>query len=104
MVTGRFMLKPDHTTRNYSIKLLVLSCLPRGGCRGRELGSIDNCYNLLFYIVAATSATLLLYSCYYKPFADLILFFKTRAKMLVFDRPSIFPLTLVLLSNSPLYS
>src|SRR3954467_2766880 len=29
---------------------------------------------------------------------------KTRRKMLVFDRPSIFPLTLVLLSWSPLYS
>src|ERR1044072_881896 len=29
---------------------------------------------------------------------------KTRRKMLVFDRPSIFPLTLVFLSCSPLYS
>src|SRR3954464_11710406 len=39
-----------------------------------------------------------------KLLADLILCFKTRVKMLVFDRPSTFPLTLVLLSNSPLYS
>ena len=64
------MLKPDHITRNYSIKLLVPSCLPHGGCRGRELGSIDNCYNLLLYIVAATSATLLFLLCYYKLLAD----------------------------------
>ena len=33
----------------------------------------------------------------------LFLCLKTRVKMLVFDRPSTFPLTLVLLSNSPLY-
>ena len=36
--------------------------------------------------------------------AILFLCLKTRVKMLVFDRPSTFPLTLVLLSNSPLYS
>ena len=64
------MLKPDHTTRNYSIKLLVPSCLPRGGCRGRELGSIDNCYNLLLYIVAATSAILLPLLLYIELLAD----------------------------------
>ena len=34
----------------------------------------------------------------------LVLCLKTRVKMLVFDRLSTFPLTLVLLSNSPLYS
>src|SRR3954462_2942842 len=94
MVTGRFMLKPDHTTRNYSIKLLVSGCLPRGGCRGRELGSIDNCYNLLLYIVGETSATLLFHLCYYKLLADPCPWCKTRRKMPVFDRPSISPLPL----------
>src|ERR1041384_5163202 len=98
------MLKPDLTTRNYSIKLLVTSCLPRSGCRGRELGSIDNCYNLLLYIVAETSSSLLF------PYVDLNCWLilppccKTRRKMVVFDRPSIFPLNHVLLSCSPLYS
>src|SRR3954468_16091393 len=103
-VTGHFMLKPDLTTRNYSIKLLVPGCLPRGGCRGRELRSIDNYYNLLLYIIAATSATLLFHLCYCKLLADSSPCSKTRWKMLVFDMLSLFPLTLVLLSCSPLYS
>src|SRR3954468_1570162 len=98
------MLKPNHTTRNYSIKLLVPGCLPRGGCRGRELGSIDNCYNLLLYIVAATSATLLFHLCYYNCWLLLPPCCKTRRKMLVFDRPSLFPLPLVFIYCSPLYN
>src|ERR1043165_8242813 len=103
-VTGRFMLKPDHTTRNYSIKQLVPSCLPRSGCRGRELGSIDNCYNLLLYIVMATSASLLFHYVVMNCWLILPPCCKTHRKMLVFDRTSIFPLTLVLLSCSPLYN
>src|SRR3954469_14244739 len=42
--------------------------------------------------------------CFIELLAVLFLCFKTRVKMLVFDRLSTFPLTLVLLSNSPLYS
>src|SRR3954463_6411064 len=42
--------------------------------------------------------------CFIELLAILILCFKTRVKMLVFDRLSTFPLTLVLLSNSPLYN
>jgi hypothetical protein len=74
------------------------------GSRGRNLGNIDNYYNLLLYNVASTYASLLLHFCYHKLLAILILCLKTRVKMLVFDRLSTFPLTLVLLSNSPLYS
>src|SRR3954468_1935517 len=59
-VTGHFMLKPDPTTRNYILYLLVPSFASSRGCRGRELGGmIINVYNLLLYIVAATSASLL---------------------------------------------
>src|SRR4051812_3905992 len=98
------MLKPDHITRNYSIKLLVPSCLPRGGCRGRDSEALiivtTYYYTLLqqlllhcYFIHADISCWLFLTSCC-----------KTRRKLLVFDRPSIFPLTLVLLSCSTLYS
>src|SRR3954469_17863106 len=58
-VTGRFMLKPDPTTTNYILYLLVPSFASSRGCRGRELGGMIIVYNLLLYIVAATSATLL---------------------------------------------
>src|SRR3954465_13303551 len=81
------MLKPDHII----IKLLVLSFASSRGCRGRELGSIDDYYNLLLYIVAATSASLLFHSCYIKCWLILPPCCKTRRKMLVFDRPSIIP-------------
>src|SRR3954462_4216325 len=40
MVTGRFMLKPDSTTTNYILYLLVPSFASSRGCRGRELGSM----------------------------------------------------------------
>ena len=101
------MLKPDPTTTNYYItKLLVPVSLP---CREVEEGIsealiIVNNYNLLLYNAAATSAALLLmlYVELYKLLAILFLCFKNRRKMLVFDRPSIFPLTLVFLSYSPL--
>src|SRR3954470_10294362 len=83
------MLKPDPTTINYILYLLVLSFASSRGCRGRELGGMINVYNLLLYNVAATSATLL----------PLLLFIlncwlilspccKTRREMLVFDRLS----------------
>src|SRR3954469_9620522 len=98
------MLKQIILLETTAIKLLVPSCLPRGGCRGRELGSIVNCYNLLLYIVAATSASLLLHYVDVNCWLILPPCCKTRRKMLVFDRLSIFPLTLVLLSCSPLYS
>src|SRR4051812_12905191 len=58
-VTGRFMLKPDPTTRNYILYLFVPGFASSRGCRGRELGGMFNVYNLLLYIVAATSASLL---------------------------------------------
>src|SRR4051812_34179370 len=96
-VTGRFMLKPDPTTTNYC-KLTVGSGFSSSQeCRGRDLRGINNYYNLLLYNVAATSAALL-------PYALIItvgcscLVLQDRWKMLVFDRPNLFPLTLVFLS------
>ena len=60
-VTGRFMLKPDLTTTNYIFILVGSEFSYSRGCRGRKLGGIVNdYYNLLLYIVAATSASLLL--------------------------------------------
>src|SRR3954469_4047662 len=98
------MLKQIILLETTTIKLLVPSCFPRGGCRGRELGSIDNCYNLLLYIVAATSASLLFHYVDINCWLILLPCYKTRRKMLVYDRPSIFPLTLVIISCSPLYN
>src|SRR4051812_43095298 len=63
-----------------------------------------NIYNLLLYNVAATSAALLLYCFILNRWMFLISCCKTRRKMLVFDRLNLFPLTLVLLSCSPLYN
>ena len=61
------MLKPDPTTTNYILYLLVPSFASSRGCRGRELGGmIINVYNLLLYILAATSASLLFHLCCYK--------------------------------------
>ena len=57
---------------------------------------IVNHYNLLLYNAAATSvALLLMLYALCELLAILFLCFKNRVKMLVFDRPSIFPLTLV---------
>ena len=60
------MLKPDPTTTNYIFILVGSEFSSSRGCRGRELGSIDNYYNLLLYNAAATSVALLFLSCYYK--------------------------------------
>src|SRR3954469_17296389 len=100
------MLKPDPTTTNYILILVGSEFSSSRGCRGRKLGGIVNdYYNLLLYIVAATSASLLL--SFHVDINCWLLFTpccKNRQKMLVFDRPSIFPLILVFLSCSPLYS
>src|SRR3954469_15439243 len=99
------MLKPDPTTTNYIFILVGSKFSSSRGCRGRNLGGIVNCYcNLLLYNVAATSAALLFHFCYINCWLILPSCCKTRRKLLVFDRPSLFPLTLVLLSCSPLYS
>src|SRR4051812_11252186 len=83
--------------------MVVFGLASSQGSRGGDLGGIVIYYNLLLFNAAATSAALILYVLY-NLLAILVLCFKTRVKMLVFDRPSTFPLTLVLLSNSPLYS
>src|SRR3954464_12393045 len=104
-VTGRFMLKPDPTTTNYIFILVGFDFSSSRGCRGRELGGLFNCYYiLLLYNAAATSAALLFQFCYINCWLILTSCCKTRCKMLVFDKPSIFPLILVFLSCSPLYS
>ena len=104
-VTGHFMLKPGPTTTKYIFILDGFEFSSSRGCRGRKLGGMFNCYyNLLLYNAAATSAALLFQLCYINYWMILNSCFKTRRKMLVFDRPSIFPLILVFLSCSPLYS
>src|SRR3954462_13761374 len=92
-VIGRFMLKPDPTTTNYIFILVGSEFSSSRGCRGRELGGIVNyclqltiiqCCSNFCCIVTFThvdiNCWLFLFSCS-----------KTRQKMLVFDRPSIFP-------------
>ena len=56
------MLKPDHTTKNYFDYTIGSGLYSSRGCRGRELESIYNYYNLLLYNAAAISAALLLYA------------------------------------------
>src|SRR4051812_41713492 len=86
------MLKPDPTTTNYIFILVGFDISSSRGCRGRKLGGIVNCYyNLLLYNAAATSAALLLYCFILNCWLILTSCCKTRRKMLVFDRPSIFP-------------
>src|SRR4051812_22998150 len=90
--TGRFMLKPDPTTTNYILYLLVPSFASSRGCRGRKLGGMINMYTTYYY----TMFQQLLLHCYLYCFilnCWLILSpcCKTRRKMLVFDRLSIFP-------------
>src|SRR3954468_20074659 len=103
MVTGRFMLKRDPTTTNYIFILVGSGYSSSRGCRGRELGGMVNIYNLLLYNVAATSAALLLYCFILNCWLIFLSCCKTRRKMLVFNRLSLFPLTLILLSCCPLY-
>src|SRR4051812_27010360 len=73
-VTGRFMLKPDPTTRNYILYLLVPSFASSRGCRGREPGSMVNiiqliiiqcCSNFCFIVTftALLNCWLILTSC-----------------------------------------
>src|SRR3954468_3409196 len=103
-VTGRFMLKPD-----LSLETIIINCWFRvvflavdveGGNSEALIIVTTYYYTLLqqlplhcYFIYVYINCWLILPPCC-----------KTRRKMLVFDRPSIFPLTLVLLSSSPLYS
>ena len=43
------MLKPDPTTTNYILYLLVPSFASSRGCRGRELGGMINMYTTYYY-------------------------------------------------------
>src|SRR3954471_6622994 len=95
--------------RSYHYKLLLLNCWFRvvflavdvEGGNSEALITVTTYYytflqQLLlhcYFIYVDINCWLILTSCC-----------KTRRKMLVFDRPSIFPLTLVFLSCSPLYS
>ena len=88
------MLKPDLTTTNYIFILVGFEFSSSRGCRGRELGGMINIYNLLLYNAATTSAALLPLLLYMNCWLILPPCCKTRRKLLVFDRPSIFPLPL----------
>src|SRR3954469_18169346 len=82
------MLKPDPTTTNYILYLLVPGFASLRGCRGRELGGMVNIYNLLLYNAAATTAALLPLLLYLNCWLFLPSCCKNRRKMLVFDRLS----------------
>src|SRR3954463_13858076 len=82
------MLKPDPTTINYILYLLVPDFSYSRGCRGRELGGMVNIYNLLLYNATTTSAALLPLLHYMNCWLILPPCCKTRHKMLVLDRIS----------------
>src|SRR3954463_1291898 len=69
-VTGRFMLKPDPTTTNCILYLLVPSIVSSRGCRGRELGGMINMYTTYYY----TLLQQLLLHCYFYCFIQLLAF------------------------------
>src|SRR4051812_9638835 len=87
------MLKPDPTTTNYILYLLVPGFASSRGCLGRELGGMLNIYTTYYY----TMLQQLLLHCYLYCFIlNFWLFLppccKTRRKMLVFNRISYSPL------------
>ena len=61
------MLKPDPITTNYILYLLVLSFASSRGCRGRELLSMINLYNLLYTLLQQ-----LLLHCYLYCFIEML--------------------------------
>src|SRR3954465_1440203 len=67
-VTGRFMLKPDPTSTNYILYLLVPSFASSRGCQGRELGGMINMYTTYYY----TMLQQLLLHCYLYCFIELL--------------------------------
>ena len=63
------MLKPDPTTTNYILHLLVPSFASSRGCRGRELGGmIINMYTTYYYAMLHQ----LLLHCYLYCFIELL--------------------------------
>src|SRR3954470_1565207 len=86
------MLKPDHTTRTITIKLLVPSLLPRRDVEGEFSEALLIVITTYYY----TMLQQLLLHCYYiyvdiNCWPILLSCCKTRRKVLVFDRTSSFP-------------
>src|SRR3954471_22726912 len=83
---------------------MVLGFLPR---REVKEGNSEALLLLIYTTYYYTMLQQLLLHCYFMLYMNCWLFLfsccKTRRQMLVFDRPSVFPLTLVLLSCHPLY-
>src|SRR4051812_39948261 len=105
-VHGNRTLYAEARSYHYKLYLLLVGsgfCFLMGMSM-EGLGGIVNVYNLLLYKAATTFAALLPLLLYMNCWLILTACCKTRRKMLVLDRPSIFPLTLVFLSCSPLYS
>src|SRR4051812_46252907 len=86
------MMKPDPTT----IFIFVGSGFSssRGG-RGRELGGMVNYIQLTIIQCCSNFCCIVTLLLYLNCWLILLSCCKTRRKMLVFDRPSIFPLILV---------
>src|SRR3954468_24152386 len=102
-VTGRFMLKPD-----LSLETILLNCWFRVVFLAVDVEGGNSEALIIVTTYYYTLLQQLLLHCYFIH-VDINCWLilppscKTRRKMLVFDRPSIFPLTLVVLSCSPLY-
>src|SRR3954470_660175 len=96
--------------RPYHYKLYIYTCwfrvlLPRGDVEGGNSEALLMIITTYYY----TLLQQLLLHCYfnfceYNCWLILTSCCKTRRKLLVFDRPILFPLTLVFLPCSPLYS
>src|SRR3954470_12950843 len=103
-VTGRFILKPEPTTTNYYYYTVGSGFF---SSQGFEEGNSEALYLLIFTTYYYTMLQQLLLHCYYihviELLAILFLCFKTRRKMLVFDRPS-FSSLFRFLPCSPLYT
>src|SRR3954464_6978145 len=85
------MLKPDPTTTNYILYLLVPSFASSRGCRGRELGSMVNIIQLTIIQCCSNFCCIVTFTALLNCWLFLTPCCKTLRKMLVFDSPSIFP-------------
>ena len=64
------MLKPDPTTTNYILYLLVPSFASSRGCRERELGGMINMYTTYYYTLLQQLLLHCYLYCFIEPLAD----------------------------------
>src|SRR4051812_39128126 len=98
------MLKPNPTTTNYIFIIVGSGFSSSRGSLWRELGGMVNYIQLTIIQCCSNFCCIVTLLLHMNCWLILLSCCKTRQKMLVFDRPSIFPLILVFLPCSPLYS